>query len=151
LYLVPGCFLVAVGLLGYAVAMPGFRLGTITFDAHTLLVSSLLIVLGYQSVIFGVLAKTFAVSEGLMPMTPRLEKFYATIDLERGLLIGATLCVAGAVPIGIAAGEWIGAGFGDLSYRRTMRLVVPGVTALAVGTLTLLASFFASVLGLKRR
>ena len=36
------------GLRGYLVAMPGLRIGHATFDAHTLLFSSLAILCGYQ-------------------------------------------------------------------------------------------------------
>ncbi len=50
LFLVPGALLVALGLLGYAVAMPGLRARGVSLDAHTLLVSSLWIICGYQSI-----------------------------------------------------------------------------------------------------
>ena len=38
-----------------------------TFDAHTLLFASLAILCGYQSVLFAIFTKTFAIGEGLMP------------------------------------------------------------------------------------
>ena len=40
---------------------------------------------GYQAVLFAVSAWTFATAEGLMPMTPRLRRWYARINLERGV------------------------------------------------------------------
>jgi hypothetical protein len=46
---------------------------------------------------------------------------------------------------------WYRAGFGNLDYPQTMRLVVPGATLTALGFQTVLSSFFMSVLGLKRR
>ncbi len=37
LFLAPGFFLVLLGLTGYALALPGLKIGGVTFDAHTLL------------------------------------------------------------------------------------------------------------------
>jgi hypothetical protein len=65
--LIPGGLLVLLGLIGYGLALPGVRVGTIIFDAHTLLFSSLAILCGYQSLLFALFTKTFAISEGLMP------------------------------------------------------------------------------------
>src|SRR6478735_3632412 len=45
LFLVPGCCLVLLGVLGYALALPGVKFGAVTFDAHTLLFASLAILL----------------------------------------------------------------------------------------------------------
>src|SRR5262245_58164220 len=66
LFLIPGALLVLLGFVGYAVAMPGLRISGVSFDAHTLLFASLAILCGYQSVLFHMFAKTFAISEGLM-------------------------------------------------------------------------------------
>src|SRR6184192_3964338 len=41
LFLLPGLVLIALGLAGYTVAMPGMTIGRMTFDAHTLLFASL--------------------------------------------------------------------------------------------------------------
>src|SRR5206468_9726682 len=67
LFLVPGALLVALGLAGYAIALPGMSLGGVTFDVHTLLFASLAIICGYQSVLFAVLTKIFGITERLLP------------------------------------------------------------------------------------
>jgi hypothetical protein len=84
LFLVPGLLLILVGLLGYAVAMPGVHVFGVTFDAHTLLFASLAIICGYQSIMFAVFAKVFAVSEGLLPPDPRVERLRRAVTLEKG-------------------------------------------------------------------
>jgi len=48
LFLAPGLVFALLGLVGYAVALPGLTIYGITFDAHTLLFSSLAIIMGYQ-------------------------------------------------------------------------------------------------------
>ena len=72
LFLVPGAVLIALGLAGYALALPGMRIQGVTFDAHTLLFASLALICGYQSIIFAVFTKIFTIREGLLPADPRL-------------------------------------------------------------------------------
>ena len=70
------------------VALPGLNIAGVTFDAHTLLFSSLAILMGYQSILFAICAKTFAINEGLLPKDSRINRFFKMIYLERGLAIG---------------------------------------------------------------
>jgi len=151
LFLVPGFVLMLLGLAGYALAMPAVKLGPVTFDAHTLLFSSLAMLVGYQSIWFALLAKTFAVNEGLLPRDEQLEKFYRAMNLERGLLLGAAALAGGVILLGGAVVQWWAAHFGRLDYAHTMRWVIPGVTLTALGFQTILSSFFVSILGLKKR
>lgn len=151
LFLVPGALLMLFGIAGYAVAMPGVpRLG-ITFDAHTLLVASLALLVGYQSILFAVSAKTFAVAEGLLPEDPRLSRFLRIVTLERGLVGGAVLVVFGVALILAAVNLWRQRNFGNLDYAQTMRWVIPGVTAVALGFQTVVSSFFIGILRMHRK
>ena len=151
LFLIPGAILILLGVAGYIVAMPGVpRLG-INFDAHTLLVASLAILLGYQSILFAVYAKTFAVAEGLLPEDVRLSRFLRVVTLERGLVGGIILFAFGVTLLLIAVNQWRVADFGNLDYAHTMRWVIPGVTATALGFQTMLSSFFVSILRMRRR
>lgn len=52
LFVIPGTLLVILGLVGYAIALPGVTWRGIAFDAHTLLFASLAILCGYQSILF---------------------------------------------------------------------------------------------------
>ena len=79
LFLVPGFIFALLGLAGYVVALPGLTIGGVTFDAHTLLFSSLAVMIGYQSVLFAICAKTFAINEGLLPKDPRFDRFFKVI------------------------------------------------------------------------
>ena len=151
LFLAPGFMLALFGLAGYAVALPGLTIGGVTFDAHTLLFSSLAIMMGYQSVLFAICAKTFAINEGLLPKDPRVDRFFKAVYLERGLAIGALSFLAGLILLGAAVLQWKSAGFGRLDYAVTMRWVIPGATLTALGFQTVLSSFFVSILGMKHR
>ena len=151
LFLYPGALLILTGLLGYALAMPGITALGVTFDAHTLLFSSLSLLLGYQSILFAIFAKTFAISEGLLPENRRMTRFFEIVNLEKGLILGAGALAVGLVLLLIAINQWWAVAFGHLDYARTMRFVVPGVTLTALGFQTVLSSFFGSILGMRRK
>lgn len=151
LFLMPGSILAWLGVIGYVVAMPAMTIRGITFDAHTLLFASLFIVCGYQSVLFGVLARTFAITEGLLPEDKQLTKLFRFITLEKGLIAAGAGMLVGVVLLVWSIQIWAAARFGRLDYAVTMRLVVPGATLVALGFQTGLASFFISLLGLRRK
>jgi glycosyltransferase involved in cell wall biosynthesis len=151
LFWYPGLLLMLLGLLGYAVALPGLTLVGVTLDAHTLLFASLAILLGYQSVLFAAFTKTFAIGEGLLPEDPRLTRLFRVVTLEKGLLVGMVSFLIGSVLLLAAVNEWRLRNFGKLDYAHTMRLVVPGVTLTALGFQTILSNFFISILRMRRR
>jgi len=151
LFLVPGALLVLLGIFGYGLAMPGLTISGVTFDAHTLLFSSLAVLCGYQSIVFALFTKTFAISEGLLPEDRRLNRFFEVMTLERGVLAGAGGLLIGVLLLAGAVNQWLVVGFGRLDYSYTMRWVIPGATLTALGLQTILSSFFISILRLRRR
>jgi glycosyltransferase involved in cell wall biosynthesis len=151
LFLVPGAVLVMLGAAGYAIALPGMTIGGLTFDVHTLLYASLSVLVGQQAISFALLTKSFAIGEGLLPVDARAARFFRIATLERGLVLGTLLAIVGLVLLGGTALEWYRTGFGPLDYIRTMRRAIPGATAMALGVQIVLGSFFASILGLRRR
>src|SRR5262249_33643612 len=151
LFLIPGAFLILLGLTGYCVALPGVTIGSITFDAHTLLFASLGILCGYQAIVFAVFTKTFAISEGLLLEDPRLIRFFDIFTLERCLILGAIALLSGLVLLLLSVNQWQTVHFGRLEYSHTMRWVIPGATLTALGFQTILASFFISILRMRRK
>lgn len=151
LFVMPGALMILLGLFGYAVAMPGKQVWGVNFDAHTLLFSSLAILCGYQSILFAIFTKVFAVREGLMPEDPHMKKFFEVVNLERGLVIAGGALVVGLSLLAVAVNQWRLVSFGHLDYAQTMRLVVPGVTLTALGFQTVFSSFFVSILGMHRK
>jgi glycosyltransferase involved in cell wall biosynthesis len=151
LFLVPGLALFALGLLGYALALPALEVFGATLDANTLLFSSLAMICGFQSVVFAILAKVYATSHGLLPKDPRLERLDRALPLERVLVLAALIVLGGLVLLVLAVNKWRAADFGELDYASTMRLVIPGVTLTALGFQAILAGFFISVLRMPAR
>jgi len=151
LFLVPGTLFILLGVLGYALVLPGFQIAGIRFDAHTLLVASLAILCGYQAVMFAAFTKIFAIGERLLPRDDRMERVFRLMTLERGLVAGASGMFVGLGLLIGAVLQWRAQSFGDLDYAHTMRWVIPGVTLTALGVQTILSSFFLSILGMHRR
>lgn len=150
LFLTPGVLLVAAGAAGYALALPGVRIGGASLDAHTLLFASLALICGQQSMLFAVFTKTFSISEGLIPADKRLARMFELVNLEKGILLGVAGVIAGVVLLLMAVDRWRRADFGNLDYARTMRLVIPGATLTALGVQTVFGSFFISILGMRK-
>jgi len=150
LFTIPGLLLILAGIVGYGLAMPNVTIGPMTFDAHTLLFASLALISGYQSLMFGTMTKTFAVSEGLLPRDRHSERFNQQFTLERGLVVGGLAMLVGTVLLLLAILQWWAVSFGSLDYGETMRLVVPGVTLSTLGFQTVLWSFGLSILLMRR-
>ena len=151
LFLLPGLMLIVLGIGGYTVAMPGMKIGGITFDAHTLLFASLAVICGSQSMFFAAIAKTFAMTEGILPHDPRVQRFSRLVTLERGLFLGIAAGLVGGLMLLAAVNVWRIHGFGRLDYAETMRVVVPGVTLVVLGYQVILGCFFMSLLTMRRR
>jgi hypothetical protein len=152
LFLFPGFLAIITGLVLGALVLPGpFFLGHIALDIHSLLFSCALIVIGYQAVLFAIFTKTFAIQQKLLPADPSFTAPFRYISLESGLIAGFLLLVAGVILCGSALAVWDRHDFGNLNPGHTMRLFIPGITALMLGTQTVFASFFLSILGLNYR
>lgn len=152
LFLYPGMVLMLVGVALGAWLLPAPRVvGSVTFDVHTLLYAAAFILLGFQGIAFAVFTKLFAISEGLHPPDPLLDRLFRFVTLEVGLAVGAALTLAGLGASIVAVAGWGTQHFGPLDYSHTMRIVIPGVLLLIMGVQTVFASFFLSVLGLQRR
>ncbi|MEZ2226458.1 glycosyltransferase family 2 protein [Microcoleus sp.] len=152
LFLYPGAALMILGLIVGLWLLPGTqKIGSISFDVHTLLYAAIAIIVGFQAVTFAFFTKVFAISEKLLPEDPKLNKIFRYVTLETGLIVGVTLILIGIVGSIFSLTIWSETTFGILNPSKTLRLVIPSLTCLTVGLQMVLSSFFLSVLGLKRR
>jgi glycosyltransferase involved in cell wall biosynthesis len=150
LFLYPGLALFAVGVGLSLLLLPGpLRVGEVRLDIHTLLVAGFLALLGYQLVLFALFTKLFAIRVGFHPPHPVLQAMFRYITLEVGLAAGALLALAGLVTLIVAVASWSAVGFGTLNPDTTMREVIPAVVLTALGTQTVFAAFFMSILGIE--
>ena len=151
LFFVPGLVVFALGIVIGAVVIPRpFSIGSVTFDVDTLVAASAMVVIGFQSVLFALFTQVYASAEGFLPEDKRVRHILKTLSLERGLLAGAVLGIAGIVGLAVSLSYWRSASFGSLDYNHALRIVVPSVTALIVSCQIILGTFFLSILGIRR-
>ncbi|AIU69532.1 dolichol-P-glucose synthetase [Thermococcus eurythermalis] len=141
LFLLPGLFLVIIGfgLIAYAYNTDPLRM-------HTMILGSLLTIVGFQVINFGISGKVYAVKEGL-DRPDRITKFFMRYSiLEEGLILGGTLFVAG-LTLGVRIFlKWREAGYGELFEVRSAIIVL---TLIALSIQLIFFSFFISSLMLK--
>lgn len=146
LFLFPGLALLLVGmfLVGALVSGP-VVIGPYFFDIHWMVLGALLALVGFQIVALGLAVKALAVALEIQPIDPTLEAFRRVFTLERGLVTGAVLFVAGlGVDLSIVV-RWFGSGLGALNEVRPALLAL---TIMLLGMQLAFASFFVSAIDL---
>ena len=98
--------------------LPGLTLAGATFDAHTLVIASMLLQLGAQSAMFAVLTTTYAIKQGFRPSSPRVDRFFELFTLERGAVAGLAGMALGLLIILAATVAGTGRGSGRSITRR---------------------------------
>jgi len=150
LFLMPGLLLSVLGLVASAaLSFRDFHLGTVEFNVGTLAVACMTVIIGFQLVAFAFYTKVFAIAEGLLPEDPKFARLFQIFTLEKGIIAGLVILLAGILLILQALWIWRQAGFGSLSPEDNLRRLIPAVTLVVIGVQTVFSSFFMSALGLK--
>jgi hypothetical protein len=151
LFLYPGALLFAVGgLLTLRLLAGPIVVGRVGFDVNTLLYASTVVVVGWQLMLFWVCAKIHGINEGILPADPGFTRILASLTLERTLLGSLALfCVGFLMAIGSVA-NWGLDSFAALDPSRSLRLVIPAVTAVLLSVQTATCSLLATFLAIRR-
>jgi hypothetical protein len=152
LFLVPGVVLFLLGGAAAAALIRGpVYIGRAGFDTSTLLVACMVLLLGFQIIIYALFSRIFAFTEGLLPPDPELRWASRFVTLEGGLAAGALFTLGGLGLLIYATLLWREHGYGPIGYSFNQRLVIPAVTSMILGIQIIFSSFFMSILGLARR
>jgi glycosyltransferase involved in cell wall biosynthesis len=152
LFLYPGIASILLGLAGCFWLLPGPRqVAGMVLGVHTLAYAFGAMLVGFQLLAFAVFTKVFAITEGLLPEDPRLNRLFQCVKLETGLAAGALLVALGIAGSVFALSIWARNGFGAINPEGTLRIVMLSVFALTLGAQVIFSSFFLSILGLRRR
>ena len=152
LFWYPGLVLMLVGLtLVVRLYLSPVYIGDVELDIHTMLYAAAMVVVGFQAALFALHTKVFAINEGLLPPDDRIDSLKKWISLESGLVVGVVMMLCGFAGTLAATFQWQQFGFGNLEPRSTMRVAIASVLLLTLGFQLCLASFFLSILSLKRK
>jgi len=151
LFFIPGLVLLVAGLAATAILVVGpVSIGAVTFDVSALVYSAAAAIIGFQAITFALFTKIYAVSKGFLPSDDRIDRLGERFRLERGLALGALLLLVGIGAAAWSLWRWRTVGWGDLQAGDQLRVVVPAALGLILGSSTVLASFFLSILGMDK-
>jgi len=151
LYLIPAVCLTLLGLVLMAWLTGAPRaVGNVVLGPHTMLLGSLLVGVGYQTLWLWAYSKIHGWLTGLLPQSVLSQNAFRYLYLERGLAGGFLLLAVGFLTNLYLLIQWGRTGFGALDPIASMPVAIWGCTAMMLGVQTIYGSFFLSMLGLSK-
>jgi hypothetical protein len=120
-------------------------------DVHSLLIAATSILVGTQTITFGLIARSYAVRGGMLPPSSRYDTILSRLKLEHLLAIAGVLLVCGLGAIVNAVYRWQVVDFGALDYRDVMRVLIFAVTCLISGLQIGFAGFLLGVMEIRKK
>lgn len=149
LFVWPGIAMFVVGLLGQGLLLPGpLNLGFHALDVHFSVLFALVAILGYQTLLFGVFARTCRPADRPGVDDALLRWFERNYSLERGLVGGGVAFFVGFAIDAAVLVHWLRQGLGPINSLRPALLAM---TLMMVGAQTGFAAFFLSFFQTDRR
>jgi glycosyltransferase involved in cell wall biosynthesis len=149
LFLIPGFTFMLMGLIVLSFLLPGpFPLFGHSWDIHTMILASVVTLIGLQIISLGLFARFFSLTEEIDGERDRLLLWLTMrFSLERGLVIGAMIFGLGFAVDSFILVKWIAENLGPLNE---VRPAVFATTLIAVGTQIMFGSFFLSFLQFRK-
>ena len=149
LFLLPGLFMMVIGLLVLGLLLPGpFVLFGHHWDIHIMILASLIVLLGSQIIGLGLSARFFSLTEHLDGERDHLLGWLNWIfTLERGLAVGGLVFAVGFVIDATVLVKWIQVNTGQLNE---VRPAIVATTLMALGAQIIFGSFFLSFLQFRK-
>ena len=152
LFLYPGLALIAVGfVVGLVLFVHPIYVGDIRFSVDTLIYCATSIEIGFQSVLFMLLSRAFAIQEGLFPRPAASGLLDRLFRLEYGVLLGLALALTGGMFAIHAVNVWSSTHFGNLDVEQITRSVIVSSLFLSLGFEIALSSFLLGMFRLNVR
>jgi hypothetical protein len=144
----PGLIMWLLGMTIVLALWPGpLPVGGHAFDVHFMVLGASLALLGFQVFSLGVYARTYAITERFDRRDKFLHWFWRHFSLEKGLLIGVVVFLIGLGVDAYILVQWLARDLGPLYEIRT---AIAAMVLLVLGAQTVFASFFLSMLGIRR-
>lgn len=147
LFFVPGSVLFVTGLitmLWLYIGSPGIF--GIKLFYHPMFLSSLLLIVGYQLIIFSGFAKIYSINH-LGEESKMIEKIFHYITIEKAIILGGTIIAVGIIIFLSILFKWVNSNFGELNEIKNS---IAALTLITIGVQTIFSSFILSILGIKK-
>jgi hypothetical protein len=150
LFLIPGLFLFLVGFAVMCALLPTpIVLFGHPWDAHTMMLASVVALIGLQIVLLGLFARFFSLTEELDGQQDAiLQGLNHWFNLERGLVIGCLIFMAGFGIDGYVLYKWVAVE--HLGQLNEFRETVFATALMAIGAQVFFSSFFLSFLQFRK-
>ena len=150
LLLYPGLLLLTLGTTASVMIIKGpLVIHGVGFDIHTMLYSAGGTILGLQLILFSILARAVGCVKNVLPMTPNFKRFLGVFTLERGIVCGLTIGLAGLLVAIYSVEIWVAAQLAALEPQAMMRVAIPSVTLMLAGAEIIFSSFILSFIDVK--
>jgi glycosyltransferase involved in cell wall biosynthesis len=142
--LVPGSIALVLGLILTLFVL--MQKPTVELRMHSLILGSMLLIIGYQTLLSGVYIASFGRTYGVKKSSRLAKKLTSYHSLEKELLVGVALLAAG-VALGLnVITSWMEAGYGSL---QEMQKSVLAMILTIMGIQTIFSAIFISLLLLR--
>ncbi len=149
LFVIPGMVLFLCGLIGVVALADGpVSRGDVTFATNSHIVSSMATLLGFQIMSLGLIAKSYAVSRGLLPQRRLSDQVIRLMRMEHTIVAGIAISATGIGLLIWAVTIWGGQDFGALRPLEVPRIVIPSATLIVLGAQVFFSGFLLGLLGL---
>ena len=147
LFLYPGLILLMTGFfMSSIIVYDVVKIKEFTLDVNTLLYSSSIVFIGYQSIFFSIHSMYYGKIYGFLNSSLKFEKLICFLTLEKGLILGLFLIFIGVALAFGALYLWSVNSFGELNTSTSMRIVIPSCFFLLMGSSTIFNIFFLHLL-----
>jgi glycosyltransferase involved in cell wall biosynthesis len=153
LFLIPGLVLFLLGIfMMTALAAGTVMISGFSFDVPTLALGCVFTIIGYEIITLGFYTMYYRVSDHWSAEEEAeeslLERLHGYLTLERGILIGVLVALAGAGLEAYVFWSWFKGGQPTV---HSARLSLIALTLFVLGVQTVFSSFFLSILRIERR
>jgi len=148
----PGALMSIIGALTVIWLVPGVQVvGNVMLDINTMVIAASVFLLGIQVMLFGILAKQYMTTRGLIPTSARFTKINRVISIEYGLIISLVILAIGIWFVAQVFGVWQSSGFQFLNTQASARMTLIGGSLMILAGQVGFTSILVSILGLDIR
>ena len=148
LFFLPGLLMLILGLLILGlIYFEALNIFGFHFQYHPMFIGSLLVITGYQLIIFALFAKTYALTN-LNENYPLMTKLHQYLTIEKVSLLGLGIGLIGFLIYLMIFLKWWNNDFGPLNEIKNS---IIALTLITIGLQTISSSFMLSILGIKEK
>lgn len=147
LFFYPGLLLTLISTIGFLVLLGGARsVFSLEFGLNTYLLLVGGVLVGTQTLVFGILAKLFLTNYIALPKTILITNFEKYFTLEKGIISSGILFLFSFVGILVLLNDWTGESFSTLSLDSAVKVSALIILTIFLSIQFLFTSFFIALL-----